>query len=164
MLDYHTSHGYTEILPPYMVNTETMTGTGQLPKFKDQAYHVDNQTEGDFWLIPTAEVPVTNYYRGEIINEELPVRFCAYSSCFRAEAGALSLFSKLWDFLIVVYVFLPVMWDSQQPSASISKFGFLHIIPTRKSLLALTIQTSKLEECQFVSREAKMLSLNWSIH
>lgn len=88
MLDYHTSHGYTEILPPYMVNTETMTGTGQLPKFKDQAYHVDNQTEGDFWLIPTAEVPVTNYYRGEIINEELPVRFCAYSSCFRAEAGA----------------------------------------------------------------------------
>lgn len=64
-----------------MVNTETMTGTGQLPKFKDQAYHVDNQTEGDFWLIPTAEVPVTNYYRGEIINEELPVRFCAYSSC-----------------------------------------------------------------------------------
>lgn len=50
MLDYHTSHGYTEILPPYMVNTETMTGTGQLPKFKDQAYHVDNQTEGDFGL------------------------------------------------------------------------------------------------------------------
>lgn len=88
MLDYHSSHGYTEILPPYMVNTDTMTGTGQLPKFKDQAYHVDNQTEGDFWLIPTAEVPVTNYYRDEIIGIELPIRFVAYSSCFRAEAGA----------------------------------------------------------------------------
>lgn len=88
MLDYHTSHGYTEIIPPYMVNTDTMTGTGQLPKFKDQAYHVDNQTEGDFWMIPTAEVPVTNYYRGEIITQKLPIRFCAYSSCFRAEAGA----------------------------------------------------------------------------
>lgn len=88
MLDYHVDHGYTEIIPPYMVNTDTMTGTGQLPKFKDQAYHVDNQTEGDFWMIPTAEVPVTNYYRGEIITEELPIRFCSYSSCFRAEAGA----------------------------------------------------------------------------
>ncbi len=89
MLDTHTANGYTEILPPYMVNTETMTGTGQLPKFADQAYHVDNQTEGDFWLIPTAEVPVTNYYRGEILDgDQLPIRYCAYSSCFRAEAGA----------------------------------------------------------------------------
>lgn len=89
MLDTHIANGYNEILPPYMVNTDTMTGTGQLPKFKDQAYHVDNQTEGDFWLIPTAEVPVTNYYRGEILDaSQLPVRFCAYSSCFRAEAGA----------------------------------------------------------------------------
>lgn len=88
MLDYHSAHGYTEVLPPFLANTDTMTGTGQLPKFKDQAYHVDNQTEGDFWLIPTAEVPVTNYYRGEIIAEKLPVRFVAYSSCFRAEAGA----------------------------------------------------------------------------
>ncbi len=89
MLDTHIKNGYTEILPPYMVNTETMTGTGQLPKFADQAYHVDNQTEGDFWLIPTAEVPVTNYFRGEILDgADLPIRFVAYSSCFRAEAGA----------------------------------------------------------------------------
>lgn len=89
MLDTHVKNGYTEILPPYLVNTASFTGTGQLPKFADQAYHVDNQTEGDFWMIPTAEVPVTNYYRGEIIPEELlPVRFVAYSSCFRAEAGA----------------------------------------------------------------------------
>jgi len=89
MLDTHVKNGYTEILPPYLVNTASFTGTGQLPKFADQAYHVDNQTEGDLWTIPTAEVPVTNYYRGEIIPEELlPVRFTAYSSCFRAEAGA----------------------------------------------------------------------------
>ena len=89
MLDTHIANGYTEVLPPYMVNTDTMTGTGQLPKFADQAYHVDNQTEGNYWLIPTAEVPVTNLYRGEILKcEDLPIRYTAYSSCFRAEAGA----------------------------------------------------------------------------
>lgn len=89
MLDTHTKNGYTEILPPYLVNTASFTGTGQLPKFANQAYHVDNQTEGDFWMIPTAEVPVTNYFREEILDGDiLPVRFTAYSSCFRAEAGA----------------------------------------------------------------------------
>ena len=89
MLDTHIAHGYTEVLPPYLVNTETMTGTGQLPKFADQAYHVDNQTEGNYWLIPTAEVPVTNLYRGEILDgADLPIRYTAYSSCYRAEAGA----------------------------------------------------------------------------
>lgn len=89
MLDTHVKNGYTEILPPYLVCTDSMKGTGQLPKFADQAYHVDNQTEGNFWMIPTAEVPVTNYYRGEILDgEKLPIRFVAYSSCFRAEAGA----------------------------------------------------------------------------
>jgi len=89
MLDTHIKNGYTEILPPYLVNTASFTGTGQLPKFADQAYHVSNQTEGDYWMIPTAEVPVTNYYRGEILDESiLPARFVAYSSCFRAEAGA----------------------------------------------------------------------------
>jgi seryl-tRNA synthetase len=87
MLDTHTQEsGYTEILPPYMVNTETMTGTGQLPKFADQAYKLQNE---DLWLIPTAEVPVTNYYRGEILDaKDLPYHFCAYSSCFREEAGS----------------------------------------------------------------------------
>lgn len=89
MLDTHIANGYTEVLPPYLVNTESMTGTGQLPKFADQAYNVDNQTEGNYWLIPTAEVPVTNYYRNEILNgDDLPIRFVAYSSCYRAEAGA----------------------------------------------------------------------------
>ncbi len=86
MLDTHTKAGYKEILPPYMVNTDSLTGSGQLPKFADQAY---NTTPGDFWMIPTAEVPVTNYYRDEILKaEDLPKWFCAYSSCFRAEAGA----------------------------------------------------------------------------
>lgn len=86
MLDTHVANGYTEVLPPYMVNTASLTGSGQLPKFADQAY---NTTPGDFWMIPTAEVPVTNYYRDEILQaSDLPKWFCAYSSCFRAEAGA----------------------------------------------------------------------------
>ena len=86
MLDTHAANGYTEVLPPYMVNTASLTGSGQLPKFADQAY---NTNPGDFWMIPTAEVPVTNYYRDEILSaEDLPKWFCAYSSCFRAEAGA----------------------------------------------------------------------------
>lgn len=88
MLDTHTEHGYTEVLPPFLVNTDSLTGSGQLPKFADQAYMTEN-TGDQFWLIPTAEVPVTNYYRDEIIPvEQLPKWFCAYSSCFRAEAGA----------------------------------------------------------------------------
>lgn len=86
MLDTHVKAGFTEVLPPYMVNTDSLTGSGQLPKFADQAY---NTTPGDYWMIPTAEVPVTNYYRDEILKgEDLPKWFCAYSSCFRAEAGA----------------------------------------------------------------------------
>lgn len=88
MLDTHTENGYTEILPPYLVNTDSLTGSGQLPKFADQAYMTKN-TGDKFWLIPTAEVPVTNYYRDEILfANDLPKCFCAYSSCFRAEAGA----------------------------------------------------------------------------
>jgi len=85
MLDTHVAAGYTEILPPFMVNTASMTGTGQLPKFADQAYH----TNDDLWMIPTAEVPVTNMYRDEILSaDQLPMHFCAYSACFREEAGS----------------------------------------------------------------------------
>jgi len=86
MLDLHTTeHGYTEVLPPFMVNRESMTATGQLPKFEDDLFHVD---EG-FLLIPTAEVPVTNIHRGEILKEEdLPVKYVAYTPCFRKEAGS----------------------------------------------------------------------------
>lgn len=88
MLDTHTAHGYTEVLPPFLVNTDSLTGSGQLPKFADQAYMTENTGE-QYWLIPTAEVPVTNYYRNEILSmDDLPKWFCAYSSCFRAEAGA----------------------------------------------------------------------------
>lgn len=85
MLDTHTANGYTEIFPPFMVNRASMTGTGQLPKFEDDAFNVKNN---DFFLIPTAEVPVTNMYRGDVITEKLPLKFCAYTACFRAEAGS----------------------------------------------------------------------------
>jgi len=87
MLDTHTrEHGYVEIFPPFMVNSNSMTGTGQLPKFAEDMFKVENT---DYYLIPTAEVPVTNLYNNEILDgEKLPVYHCAYSACFRAEAGA----------------------------------------------------------------------------
>lgn len=84
-LDTHTANGYTEIMPPYMVNRKSMTGTGQLPKFEEDAFKTNN----DYFLIPTAEVPVTNYHSDEILSEDqLPIKYCAYSACFRAEAGS----------------------------------------------------------------------------
>ncbi len=85
-LNTHTSNGYTEIFPPYMVNRASMTGTGQLPKFEEDAFKVTNN---GFFLIPTAEVPVTNLHRDEILDgAKLPIKYCAYSACFRAEAGS----------------------------------------------------------------------------
>ncbi len=87
MLDLHTrEHGYIEVLPPFMVNREAMTGTGQLPKFEEELFKIDGL---DYFLIPTAEVPVTNIYNDEILKEEeLPIKFVAYTPCFRKEAGA----------------------------------------------------------------------------
>ncbi|HDT12526.1 MAG TPA: serine--tRNA ligase [Candidatus Marinimicrobia bacterium] len=87
MLDLHTQeHGYTEILPPFLVNSNSSTGTGQLPKMADDMYYLD---QDDLWLIPTAEVPVTNIHRDEILNrDDLPVKYTAYSGCFRREAGS----------------------------------------------------------------------------
>lgn len=87
MLDLHTKeHGFTEILPPFMVNRDAMTGTGQLPKFEDDMFHVPAK---DFFLIPTAEVPVTNLRMNEILSyDELPVYYTAYTPCFRKEAGS----------------------------------------------------------------------------
>lgn len=87
MIDQHTARGYQEILPPYLVNRQSMIGTGQLPKFEEDAF----KTAGDheLFLIPTAEVPVTNYHADEILAaDELPKKYCAFSPCFRAEAGA----------------------------------------------------------------------------
>lgn len=86
-LETHTTEsGYTEIFPPYMVNRASMTGTGQLPKFEEDAFKVSNN---GFFLIPTAEVPVTNLHRDEILDgSKLPIKYCAYSACFRAEAGS----------------------------------------------------------------------------
>ncbi len=100
MLDMHTQkHGYTEVLPPFMVNSKSLYGTGQLPKFAEDLFRCSDAdaeavTRGEFkdndhWLIPTAEVPVTNLYRDEILDEaRLPIRLTAYTPCFRAEAGA----------------------------------------------------------------------------
>src|SRR5271169_4967613 len=89
MLDLHTGeHGYTEVLPPYLVNSESMYGTGQLPKFAQDSFRVPHG-EKDFWLIPTAEVPVTNLYRDEVLDAaRLPVSLTAYTACFRSEAGS----------------------------------------------------------------------------
>ncbi len=87
MLDLHcTKQGYTEMLPPFVVNSDSMTGTGQLPKFAEDLYHCQID---DFWLIPTAEVPVTNYYRDDILSaKNLPIKLTAYTPCFRREAGS----------------------------------------------------------------------------
>jgi seryl-tRNA synthetase len=99
MLDLHTrEHGYTEVLPPSLVNSKSLFGTGQLPtKFAEDLFHCDDKgpyqtgvyQDNDHWLIPTAEVPVTNLYRDEILDEaQLPISFCAYTPCFRGEAGS----------------------------------------------------------------------------
>jgi seryl-tRNA synthetase len=87
MLDVHTrEHGYTEVLPPFMVNSTSLYGTGQLPKFAQDLFKCENS---DFWLVPTAEVPVTNLYRDETLDaDRLPVKLCAYTPCFRSEAGS----------------------------------------------------------------------------
>jgi seryl-tRNA synthetase len=89
MLDLHTrQHGYTEVLPPYLVNSDSMYGTGQLPKFAADLFRVPHG-EKDLWLIPTAEVPVTNLYRDEVLDQaRLPVSLTAYTPCFRSEAGS----------------------------------------------------------------------------
>jgi seryl-tRNA synthetase len=103
MLDLHTrtpenqGHGYTEVLPPYMINSKSLFGTGQLPKFAEDLFHCDDKgpyqpgvyQDSDHWLIPTAEVPVTNLFRDETLDEaQLPISYCAYTPCFRSEAGS----------------------------------------------------------------------------
>ena len=98
MLDLHTrEHGYTEVLPPYMVNSKSLFGTGQLPKFAEDLFHCDDKgsyapgqyQDNDHWMIPTAEVPVTNLFRDETLDDsQLTTSFCAYTPCFRSEAGS----------------------------------------------------------------------------
>jgi seryl-tRNA synthetase len=86
MLDKQTQAGYVEVSPPILVNTESLTATGQLPKFAEESFKC---ADDDLWLIPTAEVPLTNFYRGEILRQEdLPIYYCAYTPCFRREAGS----------------------------------------------------------------------------
>lgn len=83
-LDKHTENGYTEILPPFIVNSQSMVGTGQFPKFLKESYHLENT---DYYLIPTAEVPITNIHKDEVLSErQLPLKYCAFSPCFRAES------------------------------------------------------------------------------
>jgi seryl-tRNA synthetase len=86
MIDEHTKKGYLEVLPPYLVSRQSMTGTGQLPKFEDDAFKTAGDNE--LFLIPTAEVPVTNFHADEIFEGGLPLKYCAFSPCFRAEAGS----------------------------------------------------------------------------
>ena len=87
-LDVHEKQGYEEVFPPFMVSRESMTGTGQLPKFEEDAYKVSGDGK-EYFLVPTAEVPVTNMYRDTILEgEKLPIKHCAYTACFRAEAGS----------------------------------------------------------------------------
>jgi len=98
MLDLHTAkHGYTEVLPPNLVNSKSLYGTGQLPKFASDLFRCEDgepfvpgtYRENDHWLIPTAEVPVTNLYRDETLDDaQLPISFCAYTPCYRSEAGS----------------------------------------------------------------------------
>lgn len=85
MLDFHIKNGYEEILPPLLVNSNAVFGTGQLPKFSEDLFKIHDE---DLWLIPTAEVPLTNYYNNEIIDLSTPIKFCAYTPCFRSEAGS----------------------------------------------------------------------------
>ncbi|QPN64730.1 serine--tRNA ligase [Synechococcus sp. CBW1004] len=86
MLDQHTARGYTEVLPPILVNTASLTGSGQLPKFAEESFRC---AEDDLWLTPTAEVPLTSLHRDEVLPaEQLPLRYCAYTPCFRREAGS----------------------------------------------------------------------------
>src|SRR5579864_4372251 len=87
MLDVHTrEHGYTEVLPPFLINSASLFGTGQLPKFREDLFKIENH---DLWLAPTAEVPVTNLFRDETLDEaQLPISLCAYTPCFRSEAGS----------------------------------------------------------------------------
>ena len=89
-LNTHSEHGHEEIMPPFIVNRSSMIGTGQLPKFEEDAFRLATKvSEEDYYLIPTAEVPVTNMYRNEILEgSKLPIKHCAYSACFRAEAGS----------------------------------------------------------------------------
>lgn len=85
-LNTHTENGYTEILPPFLANDDSLFGTGQFPKFKEDEFKVENT---NLYLVPTAEVPVTNFHRNEILEgESLPIKYCAYSACFRSEAGS----------------------------------------------------------------------------
>jgi seryl-tRNA synthetase len=87
MLDVHTQHhGYTEVLPPFMANSDSFYGTGQLPKFKEDLFHLEGT---DYYLVPTAEVPITNLHRDETLDlDALPIKYCAYTPCFRSEAGS----------------------------------------------------------------------------
>ena len=129
MMDVHTSDGYTEIAPPFLVNSDTMFGTGQLPKMADDMYKTSDD-EDDLYLIPTAEVPVTNMYKKQVIDyKELPIKMVAHSPCFRREAGAAG---KDTRGMIRVHQF--------------DKVELVKIVPPEKSYYALEELTNQAEK------------------
>jgi seryl-tRNA synthetase len=121
MLDVHVENGYEETLPPFLVNSDSMKGTGQLPKFADDSFKLEGT---DFWLIPTAEVPVTNFYKGKIMaGETLPKAYAAYTACFRKEAGS---YGKDMKGLIRLHQFNKVeLVKFSKPEESMNDFNAL---------------------------------------
>ena len=127
MLDLHTQeHGYTEFFPPFIVNKDSMFGTGQLPKFAEDMFKLEGY---EYYLIPTAEVPVTNYHRGEILDaKDLPLYYTAYSACFRAEAGAAGRdtrhigdsIHKVWNHCVFNSSDCSIIFDSNEDFAATS--------------------------------------------
>ena len=120
MLDVHIEQGYTEVFPPFMVNKDSMRGTGQLPKMEEDMYNVEKD---GLYPIPTAEVPITNIHREEILSEkELPVKYAGYSACFRREAGSYGKESK--GFLRVHQFNKVEMVKFVKPETSYDELGY----------------------------------------
>ena len=192
MLDLHLSdHGYTEMMPPLLVNRDSMTGTGQIPKMEEDMYHCEKD---DLFPIPTAEVPITNFHRNEILNEDqLPIKYVGYTKCFRREAGSYGKDSK--GFLrvhefnkveMVKFVKPETSYDELEKlvidaedilqalkipyrilklrNVTISKHGRRQKTNGSKPLHAATLKISRQEEQTLDSEKAKTKKLNLFTH
>jgi seryl-tRNA synthetase len=175
MLDTHSrEHGYTEVLPPFVVNSASLYGTGQLPKFAEDLFKLEKT---DYWLIPTAEVPVTNLYRDETLpGDKLPISLCAYTPCFRSEAGAYGrdvrgiirqsglpttrrIFCAASDCPSGPCFFAPAIWDSVPPRLTMWKSGCRDRTVSRRSRPARTTRHFRRAAPTSVSRARR--GPNW---